>query len=104
MTAATNSALSLTSLVLAPGARRMAQFADRLLRLDAIQQIHNLASRPKVETGSFARRVLNVLDVRCRGLDTEILKIPKTGPLIVVANHPFGAIDGLILLDLLQRV
>jgi putative hemolysin len=30
--------------------------------------------------------------------------VPADGPLVVVANHPFGALDGLVLLDVLGRV
>lgn len=28
---------------------------------------------------------------------TQISKIPKTGPVVIIANHPFGVIDGLCL-------
>ena len=31
-------------------------------------------------------------------------RIPRTGPLVVVANHPFGAIDGMVLAALLGSV
>lgn len=37
-------------------------------------------------------------------LDGDLERIPETGPVFVVANHPFGGIDGLILGDLLRRV
>lgn len=34
----------------------------------------------------------------------EIALIPETGPLVVVANHPHGLIDGMIMAELVNRV
>jgi putative hemolysin len=50
----------------------------------------------------FAARALRALGVTA-DVEGESC-IPRSGPLVVVANHPFGALDGLILLDLLGRV
>ena len=36
--------------------------------------------------------------------DEELDRIPKEGPLVVVANHPFGGLDAMILDDLMSRV
>jgi len=47
--------------------------------------------------------------VRQMGIDVqtppeEIARIPKTGPLVVVANHPHGLVDGMIMGEMLSRV
>lgn len=34
---------------------------------------------------------------------SQLDKVPLTGPLIFVANHPFGVVDGVILCDLLTK-
>lgn len=35
--------------------------------------------------------------------DQDIQKIPSQGPLVTVANHPFGGVEGIILGDILRR-
>jgi putative hemolysin len=47
--------------------------------------------------------------VRQMGIDiqtpeAEIALIPKTGPLVVVANHPHGLVDGMVMGEILARV
>ncbi|MDZ7905751.1 MAG: hypothetical protein U5N55_08270 [Cypionkella sp.] len=34
----------------------------------------------------------------------EIERIPKTGALVVVANHPHGLVDGMVMGEMLSRV
>lgn len=36
--------------------------------------------------------------------EEQLRRIPRTGPLIVVANHPHGLVDGMILAELVGRV
>jgi putative hemolysin len=52
----------------------------------------------------FGTRALNALGVSAEVSDEELRQVPSAGSLVVVANHPFGAIDGLVLLSLLSRV
>ncbi len=34
----------------------------------------------------------------------EIARIPRTGPLVVAANHPHGLVDGMIMAEIINRV
>ena len=52
----------------------------------------------------FARSSLDVLRVRTDTCETDLDRVPAGGPLIVAANHPHGALDGLLLLDLVGRI
>jgi putative hemolysin len=52
----------------------------------------------------FSTRALDVLDIDVAIASDALRQVPRTGPLVVVANHPSGALDGLVLLSLLGRV
>src|SRR5262245_34744176 len=52
---------------------------------------------------SVSDRALKSLRIKLDVDDASLQMIPKTGPLVVVANHPFGGIDGLALLSLIKR-
>lgn len=45
----------------------------------------------------FARRALSRLQVTFEATATDLDRIPRTGAAIVVANHPYGGIEGLYL-------
>jgi len=51
----------------------------------------------------FVARALGELDVSPAIDPASLDRIPAEGPLVVIANHPFGGIDGLVLLELLGR-
>ena len=52
----------------------------------------------------FAGAFLRVLNVRVDVSARDLENIPTTGPVMVVANHPFGGLEGVFLIDLLRRV
>jgi putative hemolysin len=73
-----------------------------LLAFPELNQIHR-DSRALEADHCFSERVLDVARVKLRVDESELARIPDTGPLIVVSNHPFGALDGLALIALLRR-
>ena len=52
----------------------------------------------------FCDDVLLGMDVRTVVSDEDRARIPKTGPVVVVANHPFGGIEGVVMLSILNAV
>ncbi|MCB2203982.1 lysophospholipid acyltransferase family protein [bacterium] len=70
-----------------------------LHRLSAIAE----ASEVLDDVDSAEDRILRVLDVACEAQQEQLDRIPAEGPLIVVANHPFGGIEGLMLASLLKQ-
>ena len=80
-------------------------FAQRLI----IKLIENLTGKRKLEKIyknyalknneplNFWTDILNLLNITVVNKSKHYLHIPLKGSLMVVANHPFGIIDGLIL-------
>ncbi len=80
----------------------VSESVDRLLSLPAVQRVYDDAlATPGT---SFAARVLDALGISIDLTAADLARIPATGPVIIVANHPLGAIDGLILLELISKV
>jgi putative hemolysin len=52
----------------------------------------------------FCDAVLEELLVSTQVSPRDLERIPKTGPVVVVANHPFGMLEGVLLGSLLPRV
>lgn len=58
----------------------------------------------KFQGQAFWRAALDVMDIDLLTPDEELANIPKTGPAVLVANHPHGLVDGMILAELIGRV
>ncbi|MGE4324781.1 MAG: lysophospholipid acyltransferase family protein [Pseudodonghicola sp.] len=52
----------------------------------------------------FWRGALDVMGIDLQTPAEQIANIPKDGPVVVVANHPHGMVDGMILAELIGRV
>jgi putative hemolysin len=56
------------------------------------------------EGQAFWPQALDVMGITLETPAEEIARIPANGPLVVVANHPHGLVDGMVLAELVGRV
>ncbi len=56
------------------------------------------------EGQKFWAQALGLMNIAIETPDHELANIPKSGPVIVVANHPHGLVDGMVLAELIGRV
>ena len=71
-----------------------------MLALPILWRVYRQAQRRPEP--SFSDRALAALDISYAA-HGDLNDIPATGPTLVVSNHPFGALDGLVLASLLAR-
>jgi len=88
------------------GRRFFRLFEQPIEKMSSIAALNRLYSdmAPLVEDRSYFATALRGLGVEYDLSAEDVAKIPVTGPLVIVANHPFGAIDGLVMGDILTRV
>ena len=78
--------------------------AERLLGLSSLRHLYKrLCSAPNPGGLPFPLRVLNAMQIRTDVTEADRERIPASEPLLIVANHPFGAIEGLALLELIRE-
>jgi len=75
---------------------------EKILCLPTLKSLYSEISGR--DDSDFLTDVLNLLSINVDVTDEDLARIPATGPAVVVANHPFGAIEGVILLQALRRV
>ncbi len=71
----------------------------RLLRL-----IRRFERQGVIPGQKFWRDALEVMGIELMTPSEQLTQLPRSGPLIVVANHPHGLVDGMILAELIGRV
>jgi putative hemolysin len=78
----------------------------KILRIDDLDRVvERIRARRDVSEGlTFAEETLRALGVEIRVRQEELARIPRTGPVVVVANHPYGMLEAAALSSMLERV
>lgn len=74
----------------------------RLLYEQEFQQF--AANHPHLKGLDMVEQVLEHLQIRCTIPAYDLEQIPEQGPLMIIANHPTGTLDGLALMYAVSRV
>ncbi|OGG94700.1 MAG: hypothetical protein A2508_01935 [Candidatus Lambdaproteobacteria bacterium RIFOXYD12_FULL_49_8] len=75
-----------------------------LKKFTGLQQLEDRYHTMKRGQTLFYQSVLDELDIEFELSDEDRAKVPQDGPVMLLANHPFGAIDGLILAVLAKNL
>lgn len=86
------------------GGRFLFNIALKITGIDHVNEIHDRIEKDGVEPGpAFAKRILEDVGIDFRiGNAERLLNLPE-GPFIVIANHIYGHIDGICLVDVIGQ-
>ncbi len=77
---------------------------ERLTGKNRLERLYKKYSLNLHKPENFWTDILDEMKIKVVNKSSIKLKIPKSGALLVIANHPFGIIDGLILCSLISKV
>lgn len=73
--------------------------ATQVKRINRFYDLHN-----EDNAEEFIDAVIKRLNLKYEIREDDLKRIPLTGPFITVSNHPFGGIDGILLIKILSNI
>lgn len=83
------------------GKHRLVNWAMKVLAIDKVNWIHD--HNFDTPGPQFCRGLLEDLDIKLRIDNEAVLDNLPEGAFITISNHPFGALDGITLIDIVGR-
>lgn len=73
---------------------------------DFLEKASGLGCKSDVEhvNPEYIEKIINDIGLSINVKEEELARIPKTGAFVTISNHPFGGVDGILLLHLLSHV
>jgi len=81
---------------------RVPGFAGKLAPVGRVRDLYRRVQQSPEGFGLEGLLAAMRIEVRIKAADQD--RVPRSGPVVVVANHPYGVLDGAILTLLLNRV
>ena len=76
---------------------------ERLMGRGEVDRIYQELKEPDFNAQVFFKEALERGNIKLQYDEAQLAKVPATGPVVFVANHPFGIIDGLGLCNLAMK-
>lgn len=80
----------------------MAWFLKKLTKMDTLNDIYNGGKGQ--DCIPFLNYLIEAMNVDYEIHEEDLKRIPKTGPFILISNHPLGGLDGIILMHLVSKI
>ena len=87
-----------------PFGRLVGRPLEKMLAFPGINGIYDRVAAEPVTAETFAEKCLADMNVAVQVSAQDLRRVPRTGPMVVVANHPFGGVEGLVLASVMLRV
>lgn len=84
------------------GGSLVAKLVMHIMRLNKINKLYSDVYDENSE--AFLEQLIDALGVTIEVNQEDLEKIPASGAFITISNHPFGGLDGIILIKLLSKI
>ena len=84
------------------GGTAFANFLMYMLRMKKVNKLYTELSKEKGL--DFIDKLIETLGLQYDFNEEQLKKIPSNGPFITISNHPFGGLDGILLIKILSQV
>jgi len=84
--------------------KRLVPIIDRVMGVHKVNKFYDDGQLSGTSTAEFSQRFFDTLEINISVSDNLAEKVPNQGSLIVVANHPFGCVEGVGLAQKLKEV
>ncbi len=84
--------------------RNVVSSLEVLLGRNKMEAVYYRLKQGEFQIGTFLEQALQEACIKVEYDGQKLAAIPDRGPLMLVANHPFGVVDGVVLCDLALKV
>ena len=83
--------------------KRLDVVGKALMKITGLKKVNELYSQLNGEGIDFVNHLFETLNISIDFDESELKNIPQSGGFFTVSNHPFGALDGLVLIKLIHE-